>query len=199
MKFVKFALRYELRLWTALFRWIFRRPLPVEPGARTFPYAGAATMLFGVFIVLSALEIPILHLMLPWPVARKISLIVGAYGLFWMIGLLATLRVYPHLVGPAGLRIRNGSTLDLPIAWDDIDEIRVRRRSLPPGGQTQYEDGVLSLGVGAQTSIDVRLRGPMTFPVKKTAGAPVTAVRFHTDTPEELIEATRAFRPAEIG
>lgn len=199
MRLIRFIVIYELRLWTSLIRWIFRRPLPVEPGTLTFQYAGAATLLFGVFIGLSAVEIPILHLILPWPVVQKISVIVGAYGLFWMIGLLATLRVHPHQVGPAGLRIRNSITLDLPIAWDDIDQVRMRRRSLPPGGQTQYEDGVLSLGVANQTSVDVRLRRPMTFPVKKTAGAPVTEVRFHADTPEELIEATRAFRPAEIG
>jgi hypothetical protein len=84
-----FALKYELRLWEALFRWTFRRPHRVEPGTVTFSYSGAVAMLFGVFIGLSAVELPILHLLLPWPAARTISLLVGGYGLFWMIGLLA--------------------------------------------------------------------------------------------------------------
>ncbi|HEY7272258.1 MAG TPA: hypothetical protein VH502_05955 [Actinoplanes sp.] len=195
-----FVLKYELRLWEALFRWAFRRPHRVEPGTVTFSYTGAVAMLFGVFIGLSALEIPILHLILPWPLARTISVVAGAYGLFWMIGLLATLRTHPHLVGPSGLRIRNSTTVDVAIGWDDIDAVRVRRRSLPPGGQTQVEEvgdeRVLSLGVGSQTSVDVLLGRPLTVAVRKTGGAPVTQIRFHADDPEALVAAAQAYLPA---
>jgi hypothetical protein len=152
-------------------------------------------MLFGVFIGLSAVELPILHLLLPWHAARVASLIVGGYGLFWMVGLLATLYTHPHLVGPAGLRIRNSTTLDLPIPWDAVSAVRLRRRSLPPGGQTQVEqmgpDRVLSLGVGSQTSVDVLLSGPLTVPVKKAGGEPVIQIRFHADDPEGLVAAAR--------
>jgi hypothetical protein len=190
-----FAIRYELRLWEALFRWAFRRPYRLEPGTVAFSYAGPAALLFGVFIGMSALEIPILHLLLPWPTARAISLIVGAYGLFWMFGLLATLRTHPHLVGPSGLRIRNSTTVDVAVGWADIESVRVRRRSLPPGGQTQVEEvgdqRVLSLGVGSQTSVDVVLSRPLTVAVKKTGGAPVTQIRFHADDPDGLIVAAR--------
>jgi hypothetical protein len=199
-----FAIRYELRLWEALFRWVFRRPYRVEPGTVAFSYSGAATLLFGVFIGLSALEIPILHLVLPWPMARAVSLFVGAYGLFWMFGLLATLRTHPHLVGPSGLRIRNSTTVDVAVCWDDVEAVRVRRRSLPPGGQTQVDEAgaerVLSLGVGSQTSVDVLLSHPLTVAVKKTGGAPVTQIRFHADDPEGLVAAAHAHvraRPAQ--
>jgi hypothetical protein len=198
-----FALRYELRLWEALFRWAFRRPHRVEPGTATFSYTGAVAMLFGVFIGLSALEIPILHLLLPWPTARAISLMVGAYGLFWMFGLLATLRTHPHLVGPSGLRIRNSTTVDVAVGWADVEAVRVRRRSLPPGGQTQVDEAgderVLSLGVGSQTSVDVLLTRPQTVAVKKAGGAPVTQIRFHADDPEGLVAAAQTHletRPA---
>jgi hypothetical protein len=190
-----FAVKYELRLWEALFRWTFRRPHRVEPGTVPFSYSGAVAMLFGVFIGLSAVEIPILHLLLPWPKARAISVMAGAYGLFWMIGLLATLRTHPHLVGPSGLRIRNSTTVDVAVGWADVQAVRVRRRSLPPGGQTQVEkngnERVLSLGVGSQTSVDVVLSRPLTVAVKKTGGAPVTQIRFHADDPEGLVAAVQ--------
>ena len=183
---------------------MFRRPHRVEPGTVAFSYSGPAALLFGVFIGLSALEIPILHLILPWPTARAISLIVGAYGLFWMFGLLATLRTHPHLVGPSGLRIRNSTTVDVAVGWDDVEAVRVRRRSLPPGGQTQVDQNgterVLSLGVGSQTSVDVLLSRPLTVGVKKTGGAPLTQIRFHADDPEALVEAVRTHlreRPAQ--
>src|SRR6476619_3686632 len=99
-------IRYEMRLWLALYRWVFRRPEPVPPGSVPFSYSGTGTMLLMAFIVVSAIEIPVLHLLLPWTVARIIAWIAGVYGLLWMIGLLATLRIYPHLVGEPGIRIR---------------------------------------------------------------------------------------------
>jgi hypothetical protein len=58
------------------------------------------------FIGLSAVEIPISHLMPPWPSVRVVLLVVGGYGLFWMIGLLATIYTPPHLIRPSGRRIR---------------------------------------------------------------------------------------------
>jgi hypothetical protein len=189
----RFVVVYELRLWAALFRWILRRPVPVEPGTRQFGYIGAVKMILIAFIAVSAIEIPILELMIPWRPVANVLLFAGVYGLIWMFGLVASMVVHPHLVGPPGLRIRNSVTLDVPIGWDRIAAIEVRRRSMPPGGQTQLEDGVLSLGMASQTSIDVRLAEPMVLPVRKTKGQPATTVRFHADDPEGLVEAARAF------
>ncbi|GAA2655946.1 hypothetical protein [Paractinoplanes durhamensis] len=199
MRIVKFVIMYEVRLWIALFRWILRRPVRLPAGTTPFQYSGAVTMILAVLLFVSAIEIPILHLMLPWATVRAISLFVGAYGLFWMIGLLATMRVYPHLVGPAGLRIRNSITLDLPLAWSDIASVRVRPRSMPPGGQTQVEDGVLSFGMASGTTVDVVLARPTVVPVKKTRGEPVTAIRFHADDADGLVAAAGAFLAAEVG
>jgi hypothetical protein len=196
---VRFVVVYELRLWAALFRWILRRPVPVEPGTRRFSYAGAVRMILIAFIAVSAIEIPILDLMIPWEPVRIAALAAGVYGLIWMIGLAATMWAYPHLVGPSGLRIRNSITMDVAIPWDRVVSVEVRRRSMPPGGQTQLEDGVLSLGMGSQTSVDVRLAGPLVLPVRKIKGKPATIVRFHADDPEGLAEAARAFLGAAGG
>ncbi|GIF20412.1 hypothetical protein BJ973_001684 [Actinoplanes tereljensis] len=198
MRIVKFVIMYEVRLWIALFRWVFRRPVTLPPGTVPFQYSGAVTMILAVLLIVSAIEIPILHLMLPWATVRAISLFVGCYGLFWMVGLAATMRVYPHLVGPAGLRIRNSITLDLPVAWTDVESVRVRPRSLPPGGQTQVEDGVLSLGMASGTTVDVVLARPLVVPVKKTRGEPVTQIRFHADDADGLVAAARAFLHTEV-
>jgi hypothetical protein len=187
----RFVVVYELRLWAALFRWILRRPVPVEPGTRRFAYLGAVKMILIAFLAVSAIEIPILELMVPWEPVSNVLLFAGVYGLIWMFGLVATMVVHPHLVGPSGLRIRNGITLDVPIAWDRIAAIEVRRRSMPPGGQTQLEDGVLSLGMASQTSVDVRLTEPLVLPVRKIKGRPAAVVRFHADDPEGLVEAAR--------
>ncbi|MEU4163272.1 hypothetical protein [Actinoplanes sp. NPDC026670] len=191
----RFVVVYELRLWAALFRWILRRPVPVEPGATRFGYIGAVRMILIAFIVVSAIEIPILELMIPWEPVANVLLFAGVYGLIWMFGLYASIVVHPHLVGPSGLRIRNSLTLDVAIGWDRIAAIEVRRRSMPPGGQTQLEDGVLALGMASQTSIDVRLTEPLVLPVRKAKGQPAGTVRFHADDPEGLVEAAREFLP----
>ncbi|MDI6101131.1 hypothetical protein QLQ12_21180 [Actinoplanes sp. NEAU-A12] len=195
----RFVVVYELRLWAALFRWILRRPVPVEPGTLRFAYAGAVKMILIAFIAVSAIEIPILDLMIPWEPVRIVVLGAGVYGLIWMIGLAATMWAYPHLVGPSGLRIRNSITMDVAIDWKSVASIAVHRRSMPPGGQTQWEDGVLSLGMGSQTSVDVRLTAPLVLPVRKAKGQPATTVRFHADDPEGLVAAAMAFlAPADV-
>lgn len=191
-----FAWRYELGLWSALVRWVFRRPIAAEPGATLYPYSSTVKMLMVVFIGVSAVEIPIVHVILPWATARHVLDAVGVYGLLWMLGLWAGMVRNPHTVGPSGLRIRGGTTLDQPIAWAAIREVRMRRRSLPPEGQIQLEEAgdqrILSLGVGSQTSVDVILREPMPVAVAKAKGRPVTQVRFHADDPDALVaEANR--------
>lgn len=196
---IGFVIRYELRLWAALFRWVFRRPVAIEAGARRFTYHRAVNLILGAFLAVSAIELPILHLILPWATVRAVALALGVYGLIWMVGLLATMHVHQHVVGPSGLRIRNSITLDLPLRWDQIAALDVRRRSLPPGGQTQLEDGVLSLGMASQTSVDVRLVAPLVVPVGKTRGQAVTQIRFHADEPEALVEAARAHLALAVG
>jgi hypothetical protein len=96
MRGVRFVIMYEVRLWVALFRWLFRRPPRVTPGTTTHAYAGGARLLFGAFI-------------------------------------------------------------------------------------------------GGQTSVDVLLSRPVTVPVKKALGEPVTQIRFHADDPEALVEAAGAY------
>jgi hypothetical protein len=193
--------RYEARLWAALFAWATRRPMPAEPDTTYFSYERTVRMLFGVFIGVSAIEIPIVHLILPWQTARYLALAIGGYGLIWMVGLWVTMRRHPHAVGPAALRIRNGGTVEVTVGWDAVREIRVRRRSLPPGGQTQVdEEGearIVSIGVASQTSVDVLLTRPLTVDVAKTAGRPVTQIRFHADDPEDLVADARRYVPTD--
>ena len=186
---MKSMIRYEMALWLALYRWIFRRPERLPPGSVSFSNAGSASTLLAAFIVVSAIEIPVLHLLLPWTVARIIAWIVGVYGLLWMIGLMATMRVYPHVVGESGVRIRKSISLDLTVPWDDIRSIRSRGRSLPPGGATQFEDGVLSYGMAGGTTVDLVLEEPVTLPDKQTQGEPVKEIRFHADRPDDLVAA----------
>jgi hypothetical protein len=189
---IRRAVRYELGMWRSLFRWVARRP-PAEEGV-AFGNAAKAVPLLWMFIGLSAAEVPILHLILPWPIVQAVSLVVGAYGVVWMVGLLAALKVHPHLVSAAGLRIRSGLSYDFTVPWDAVTAIRPHFRSTPPGGSVQVEDEggrpVLLLG-GIQTAVDLLLREPREVPVRKAADRRVVEIRFNADDPEALVREAR--------
>lgn len=186
---------YEVGMWRSLYRWILRRPLVAEDGGAAFGYAKAMTPVIWVFIVLSAIEIPAVDLLLPWESARLALAFAGVYGLVWMIGLLAMVKVHPHLVVPSGLRLRHAATITLPIPWDNVVSVSARNRSLPVSRTFQYEqtaDGtVMSIVILSQTNVDVVLREPTVFQLPKGPTEPVTHVRVWADDPKAFAAAAR--------
>lgn len=188
---------YEAAMWRGLYRWITRRPLTLAPGDVAFGHAGPVKPIFAVFIVMSAVEIPIFDLVIsrlvPWSAVRYVALAAGAYGLIWMIGLLGALLTNPHVVGDAGIRVRNGTSVDVTIPWDAIASVRHRYRSLPSSRAVQVEEAVLNLGTGNQTSVDVTLREPLALPLRKGPTPPVNEVRFYADDPKALVALARTF------
>ena len=119
---------FELALYRSLLRWVSRRP-DVEPGGVGFGYVGAVALLLWVFIGVSAVELVVVHVLLPWDTVRLVADVVGIWGLVWMLGLAASYSVYPHVVADSGLRVRQGHGIDLTVPWDAIATIGVRERS----------------------------------------------------------------------
>ncbi|MEV4757538.1 hypothetical protein AB0J86_20835 [Micromonospora sp. NPDC049559] len=193
------AMAYESAMWSSFFRWVLRRPGTDQPDAEPFSYLGVVRPILIMFIVLSAVEIPIFDLivshLVPWRPARWIVLALGVYGLVWMLGLLAMLQLHPHLLDDDGIRVRNGATLDVRIAWADVEAVHKRYRSLPSSKGVQLErddDGlVVNLGVGSQTSVDVTLRWPTRLALPSGPSEPTTRVRLYVDDPDAFVAAAR--------
>jgi hypothetical protein len=204
---LKRVVAYEIAMWRGLYRWITRRPLELAPGDVAFAHAGPVKPIIGVFIGLSAIEIPIFDLVIsrlvPWPEVRHAALFAGVYGLVWMIGLLAVLLTTPHLVGDAGLRIRNNISVDVTIPWDAVESVSHRYRSLPSSRAVQTERVgdrvVVNLGTGSQTSVDVTLRRPLTLRHRKLPTDPVHEIRFYADDPKALVAQARAHFAVDQG
>jgi hypothetical protein len=194
MTVVRRVLAYEWGIWRSLFRWIARRP-PTRDGAEPYAYAGVVTPVIWVFIGVSAIEVPAVHLLLPWDGVRRIALVAGVYGLVWMVGVLAALRVHPHVVDGEGLRVRHGFSLDVHVPWEQIVAVRRRMRSQEGMRSVQlHEEGAvraLSVGVGSQTSVDVVLREPAVLPVPVTGGKPVGELRLYADDAKRLVARLR--------
>jgi hypothetical protein len=194
------AAEMERAAWRSLYVWLRRRPPVSDPGDAPFAYVGVIKPILGVFIVLSAVEIPIFDVVVthvvPWRPARWIVLGLGVWGLLWMIGFLATMTVHPHIVGDRGIRVRHGAGVDITVPWDDVASVTKCYRSVPTNKSVQFEqDGerrVLNVAVGKQTSIDVRLRRPMTFELPNGPSEPVDEVRLYADDADGFPRGRRA-------
>ncbi|MCV2488408.1 hypothetical protein OF117_03455 [Geodermatophilus sp. YIM 151500] len=194
-RLVRRALAYELGMWRSLARWVLRRGADVGPGGVPFGYVRTVGPAHWTFIGVSAVEVPILHFLVPWDAVRTAALAVGLYGLLWMIGVLAGLTVHPHVVDGTGLRIRHGSTVEFLVPWADIAAVRSRRRSLEGMRTLQVHgespDRVLSVAVSNQTTVDVVLARPLPLLSPRGDAEPVTAVRLHADDHAALVRHLR--------
>jgi hypothetical protein len=196
------ALRLELGIYAAIGRAIARRPA-VAPGAAGFPYHRPVMTLLIVFIALSAVEIPIVDLIVhQWPVVRIAFLILGIWGVTWMIGLLCAYLMRPHTVGPEGVRVREGIEIDIALTWDDIAAIeRAPRMDEPksPRFEGEGDDRALVLRMQDETNILITLERPTE--VRLPGHAPkggvqsVSTVRLWTDDPAGYLAAVRRHMP----
>ncbi|MEV6596221.1 hypothetical protein AB0M36_05055 [Actinoplanes sp. NPDC051346] len=189
------AAEMEAAMWRSMYVWARRKPLELAPGDETFSYLGVVKPILGVLIALSVVEIPILDIIIknvvPWQPARLIMLVLSIWGLLWMLGLLASLKIHPHVVGDAGIRVRMGAGPDFTVAWEQIESVSKSYRSMPSSKSVQYEDDhgrrVLHIVAGSQTSVDVRLRRPTTVLLPQGESEPVEELRLYADDPEALV------------
>ncbi|MBA2630207.1 MAG: hypothetical protein H0U84_04205, partial [Thermoleophilaceae bacterium] len=54
--------------------WIARRSITRDAGAVAFGYASLLTPILIAFIAVSAIEIPVVHLLMPWETIRRVFL-----------------------------------------------------------------------------------------------------------------------------
>lgn len=199
----KRALVMELRIYESIWRFVARRP-KIGVGATGFRYHRPVLTALIIFMVLSAVEIPILDLIVHrWPPVRIGVLIIGIWGLTWMIGLFFAYLTRPHTVGPDGIRVREGLELDIAVPWEEFASIsRVDHRIDPsdpkrPKGRILDLDGerVCSIRVANETNLEILFEKPT--PVRLPGLPPkggeqtVTRLRFWADDPRGFLTEVR--------
>ena len=184
----------EIGIWRSLFLWVTRRVPGRGPGVEVFPYSRDVVPIMAAFIFVSVLELPVVHLLLPWETVRLIADVLSIWGLLWMVGFLASMKVYPHLLDDHGLRIRNGTSVDIRIPWEAIASVTSRRRSVPTRRTVSIEhsdDGnVLSVAVLKQTKVDVVLNRP-TATKLRNGTEEATELRLYVDDPGAFVATAR--------
>lgn len=198
------ALVAELRVYSSIGRAIVRRPAIPAGGTGIGYHRPVLTILF-IFIGLSAVEIPILDLIVhQWPVVRITMLILGIWGVTWMLGYLCAMLMRPHTVGPDGIRVRNGLEIDVPVPWEVVASVAISRRVDEP-----KQPRITGTDTGAEyaermqneTNLEIELERP--FAVRLPGLPPrggehlVTRIRLWADDPRACLDAARPFLIAD--
>lgn len=188
------AAQMEAAGWVSLARLIFFRPR-VPAGAVAVPYHRPVTGILTIFIVLSALEVPIIDLIVhPWPFVRIPLLILGIWGVVFMLGMLAGYLTRPHAVGPGGLRIRQSTDLEIALTWDDVLSVARRREVRHKGpkftpGRTD-DTWTVHLPMQDETNLAVELERPIDVAMPQGV-VRVDEIRFWADDPAVFMQAAR--------
>jgi hypothetical protein len=189
------AVRFELNMWRDLFHWVSRRPV-APAGSEPFSYAGAVSAVMWGIIAVSFIEIPVLHMLLPdsWETVKLLSIVLGVYGVLWMVGLLAGMKIHPHLLGHDGLRVRYANSIDFTVPWEAVAAVGGRIRSLPKNRTIQMTDAtILNIGQSSATNVDISFHTPIRVRLPKGPSEPVTELRIWADHPDALRRKAHEF------
>lgn len=195
-KLARVAWRAEIGIWQSLGRWIFRRPR-VPAGASAFAYHSPVFTILMIFIVLSAIEIPIIDLIAhPWPWVRIPLLALGIWGLTWMVGLAVSYLTRPHAVGPAGIRARLGADIDVDLPWEAVASVERSRDVAEKAPKVRDEEHgrTLALRMANETNILIVLEKPVRTRLSERI-VELDAVRLWTDDVDGFLDAVRTHIP----
>lgn len=197
------ALKLEVTLYLALFRWVTRRP-DVPAGTTPIGYSRLVAPMLWLWIFGSATEVVVLDVLLSrwWTPLRVPLLVVGIWGLVWMLGMMSAYRTRPHLLGDDSLQVRDGIHARVDVRLDRIASVRQVDHDLPGLLKSVHVEGegdsaILLIGVGSRTNLELVLTGPTTL---ATPHGPATATRvgLWVDEPREVAEALTPRRSAPL-
>jgi len=133
-----------------------------------------------VLIALGLVEIAVIEVLVPWPVARVVLAALGALSVLLVVAFLADAAVRPHVLTADDLRLRAGVFGDVTVPLRAIDT--VRRRTATAEGFVVVSDDMLSLAVGTDTQVELSLHEALDLAVGSRSGR-VRFVRFCADDP----------------
>ena len=190
------GLRMEVANYHSLLRLLLRWPR-VPPGAAAFTSHKPDLPILAGITVVSAVEVVAVDLVVHrWPSVRIPLLVLGIWGVVFLVGMLAGLVTRPHAVGPDGIRVRNGTEIDIALRWDDIHTI-TRRRTVQQDERalvTTEPDGSLTLRMRVQgeTNLEIALHEPL--PVRLPHGTEaVSTLHLYADDPAGFMAEARRY------
>lgn len=185
------AVQMEIGSWQSLYRFVLRRPR-VPAGASGFTYHRAVLAVHLTITAVSVLELVVVDVLVHrWPAVRIPLLVLGLWGVAWMLGMLAAMVTRPHAVGPEGIRVRYTTDVDVAVPWDAVDAVvrrtRIREEKAP---RLAHGDDVLNLWMQDRTTVDVDLDRPVHIRLPEGT-ATVRRISLFADDPAAFLAAVR--------
>lgn len=185
------AVRMEVGVWRSVWRFVTRRGI-APPGADRFGYDKPLRPILIAFIAVSAIEIPIVDLLVhPWPWIRIPLLVLGIWGATWMLGLLFGYLTCPHTVGPEGIRLRHGDEFEIVLPWGDVASVASRAHGRGDGKTFQFHDGVLAITIQDGTSLELETEHPVEVRLPNGRRHEVRVIRFDVDDRAAFLVSVR--------
>jgi len=183
-EFVAAELAYVGSLWRLL-----TRRHGAHSDARAITYHREAAPMFWVLAGLVVIELSVVHLVMPWPVARLVLLVFSVYTLFLLAGQFAGWVVNPHLLGTRSITIRHclRTSIDVPLA--QIGEVTPQLGEVAGMRSTRYDprdqgdgDDALRVSHAGRTNIRISLTEPLDG-TRLSQGGLVTRLHIQVDDP----------------
>ncbi|MFW3170126.1 hypothetical protein [Geodermatophilus sp. CPCC 206100] len=161
---------------------------PASGGAVALPYAGRFGVVVGGMVAIGAVELGVVHLLLPWPAVRWALFVLGVYALVWAVGFGLTLRQHPHLLRGADLVLRFGHFRSTVVPLQGLVGAR-RAVDAQHRRNVVLEGDRLALSVLGETNVELRFDPPVQVPGQPR---PVARVAFFADDPAAAVRELRA-------
>lgn len=190
-------LRAEAAGYRSIARWVRRRP-DVPEGTEAFGYAQLSAPMMWLFVIVSAIEVPVAHVLLhAWPWVQWPVTAVGVWSLVWMVALVAGVRTHPHLLAEAVLRVRSGPGVDVEVPLARVARAVVTEQDLSSSMRVVelLDASTYAVGVSGRTNLRLELDAPLTLPAPGLGAdgtVEATTVALWADDPRELARRLRA-------
>ncbi|KRA80731.1 hypothetical protein ASD76_16485 [Altererythrobacter sp. Root672] len=183
------VLRLELGiLWAAFTSW--RRP-GLSTGERSFTSYGMIAPMLVAVLVLSFVEIALLHIVLR-QLSHDLASVVTAIGIFsaiYIFGLLKSLRNRPSILSANHVTLRIGN-----IQWASFPRTVLEKVSrILPG--VPIEEGLAKMGAASSPNVLMQFHGQITLHGPFGTSKSVSKLGIHVDRPDEFVDALRSDGP----
>lgn len=145
-------LSQEAKLWTCALTWPFRRARDESSYSYHRGFRGLVFVILAILVVEGALVELILSLVLGDSVWVWLGLALHLYAIVWMVGLLASLHLYPHTARDGVLVLNDGIYTRLEIRYTDIAGVVPARVANLGRSGLKHADGLALMAYGDATA-----------------------------------------------
>jgi hypothetical protein len=184
-----FLIRAELRLYVAYARAIRRRK-DVPEGSVEIEHGQTFRMLLGVLIAVTPIEVGaieiLFHFFIPIVALRVALWVITLITLLWLVGMLLSMRVYPHYANEQHMVFRYATfhTVEIETSW--VTAVRLKKRDCVKNKTLELDGDLLALNEMRETQIELEFATPQRPVINSTPYATeVRCFAFSADKPPE--------------